>query len=239
MMVFASAAGVAAEFLAGGSMAELIVPKAKRLQKPRWRDARLLVGVFLVLLAVTLGAKTIAAADKRVAMYAARTALKPGDRLGPDNLARVDVQLGDAADRYLTLAGLPSESYALREVRAGELVPASAVGPRAAVGVQPVTVRVDQIQVASLVAGSVVDVYVSGRKGTGADSVATPPTRLLEAVSIATVNKDTTRFGGASANASVQLLVPSDRVPDVISALDQEARISLVPVPGAASAGGS
>jgi len=83
-------------------VAELPRPTAKRLQRPSWRDSRLLVGVVLVLLATTLGAKVIAGADDRVPMYAAVQTLKPGDRLTTDNLKRVDVQLGDATTVYLS-----------------------------------------------------------------------------------------------------------------------------------------
>ena len=44
-------------------MTQLPEPTAKRLQRPSWRDARLLVGVVLVLLGTVLGARLIAAAD--------------------------------------------------------------------------------------------------------------------------------------------------------------------------------
>lgn len=85
-------------------MTELATPTAKRLQKPSWRDTRLLLGILLVLLATTLGAKVIASADDRVPMYAAAQPLKPGDALSVDNLKRVDVQLGDGVEAYLPAA---------------------------------------------------------------------------------------------------------------------------------------
>ncbi len=52
-------------------MPDIATPKASRLQRPAWRDARLLVGVLLVLAAAVLGSLTVAAADDRVPMYAA------------------------------------------------------------------------------------------------------------------------------------------------------------------------
>jgi len=42
-------------------VAQLPEPTAKRLQRPSWRDARLLVGVVLVLLGTVIGARLIAA----------------------------------------------------------------------------------------------------------------------------------------------------------------------------------
>src|SRR4051812_18960364 len=44
----------------GGGVAQLPEPTAKRLQRPSWRDARLLVGVVLVLLGTVLGARLVA-----------------------------------------------------------------------------------------------------------------------------------------------------------------------------------
>jgi len=137
---------------------QLPEPSAKRLQRPSWRDARLLVGVVLVLLGTAVGARIIAGADDTVPMYAASTVIRPGDRLTVDNLRRVDVQLGDEASRYLSArAVVPDDSYALRDIPEGELVPASAVGSRSTVTVQPVTVEVDASSARGLPAGAVVD----------------------------------------------------------------------------------
>lgn len=60
--------------------------------------------------------------------------------------------------------GVPADSYTLREVRARRAVPASAVGGKDAVNVQPVTVQVDSLSASALVVGSVVDMYVSERQ---------------------------------------------------------------------------
>ena len=64
-------------------MPDVPTPKAARLQKPSWRDTRLLVGVLLVLAATVLGSLTVAAADDRVPMYAANGPLLPGQPLTP------------------------------------------------------------------------------------------------------------------------------------------------------------
>ncbi|MEO6999355.1 MAG: hypothetical protein ABI112_14840, partial [Terracoccus sp.] len=60
-------------------MTELAKPVAKRLQRPSWRDSRLLVGVLLVLVAATLGAKAVASTDDRVPMWVASGDLVAGD----------------------------------------------------------------------------------------------------------------------------------------------------------------
>ena len=100
--------------------------------------------------------------DDRVPMYAAAGPLLPGEPLSADRLTRVDVQLGDEGDRYLSAAqGVPQGAFVLREVRPGELVPSSAVGTRDQVGVQSLTLVVDAGSAEPLVEGSVVDVYVN------------------------------------------------------------------------------
>ncbi|HRW17793.1 MAG TPA: hypothetical protein P5181_02995 [Dermatophilaceae bacterium] len=219
---------------------ELPRPAATRLQRPSWRDSRLLVGILLVLLATALGAKAIASADDRVPMYAAAVALKPGDRLTGDNLRRVDVQLAEAQAGYLSAATpVPPEAFALREVRAGELVPVSAVGTKGDIRVQPVMVRVDTSSAGGLVAGSVVDVWVSRRDPAASQERYAPATVMLRSVTVAWIPRDQGSFGVSASTSAVQLLVGGDDVAAVITAIDEQARITLVPVPGSARANGS
>lgn len=219
-------------------MTELARPAAKRLQRPSWKDSRLLVGVVLVLLSATLGAKAVASADDRMPVYVAAQDLVAGDRVTASSFTRVDVRLGEGLTTYLAAdVPAPEGSYLLRDVRAGELVPRSAVGPAGEVGVQRVTVRADAVATAGLTRGSRVDVYVTPKAGSSRD--VTPETRrVLEAVGVAAVQ---TRGGslGGSATTSVQVYVPSDRVHDLVEAVDAQAQVTLVPVPGAASDGAS
>ncbi len=214
-------------------MAQLAEPTAKRLQRPSWRDARLLVGVVLVLLGTVLGARLIAVADDTTPMYAASTTIRPGDRLTADNLRRVDVQLGDESARYLgATSAVADDSYALRGIPEGELVPASAVGSRSAVSVQPVTIEVDASSARGLPAGALVDVWVSPRDTQSTQERYLDATLALQRVSVSPVNQDSGRFGAASSTMAVQLRVPRDKVAEVIAAVDKQARFTLVPVPG-------
>jgi hypothetical protein len=214
-------------------VAQLPEPTAKRLQRPSWRDARLLVGIVLVLLGTAVGARIIASADDTVPMYAAATALRPGDHLSADNLRRVDVQLGDQASRYLSArSAVPDDSYALRDVPEGELVPASAVGARSSVTVQPVTVEVDANSARGLPVNAVVDVWVSPRDTQSTQERYLDATLALQRVSVSPVAQDSGRFGAAASTMAVQLRVPRDKVAQVIDAVDKQSRFTLVPVPG-------
>ncbi|HEY6741355.1 MAG TPA: hypothetical protein VI110_03280 [Lapillicoccus sp.] len=214
-------------------MAQLPEPTAKRLQRPSWRDARLLVGLVLVLLGTALGARIIAISDDTVPMYAASTAIRPGDHLTSDNVRRVDVQLGDETSRYLSArSAVPDDSYALRDIPDGELVPVSAVGTRSSVTVQPVTVEVDANSARGLPANAVVDVWVSSRDAQSTQERYLEATLALERVSVSPVNQDASRFGAAASSMAVQLRVPRDKVAEIIAAVDRQSRFTLVPVPG-------
>ncbi|MCB1252841.1 MAG: hypothetical protein KDB39_06260 [Austwickia sp.] len=216
-------------------MSQLPEPRAKRLRRPSWRDTRLLVGVALVLLATALGAYGLRAADSRVPVYAARTQLVAGQRLTPESLQRVDVQLSDVSAGYLPVAdGLPSDGYVLREVRSGELVPRAAVGSGAEVAVSPLSIVVDQASAGALVVGSTVDVYASTPKadkssGSGYDA----PRAVLESVQVARLSSGS-GFGSSSRSSAVQVLVPREHIAALITLVDSEAHFTLVPVPGSA-----
>lgn len=216
-------------------MTELPTPTAKRLQLPSWRDSRLVVGVLLVLVAASLGAKLVGSADDRMPVYVAGVDLAAGDEVTSSTFRRVDVQLGDGAAEYLSALGAPPEgTFLLRDLRAGELVPASALGSAVEVGVQRLTVPVDSVSAAGLVRGSRVDVYVSDTP-TGAPSDAKPKAvRALESVAVVEVLSARSGLGSGSAS-SVQLYVPSADVQTLVEAIDAGAKITLVPVPGALS----
>jgi hypothetical protein len=218
------------------SMTDLPVPKAARLKRPGWRDARVLVGVLLVLASVALGGFVVAHADDRTPVYAARGPLVPGQRLSDDDLSRVDVQLGAALPRYLSAtAVLAPDRFVLRPVAAGELVPEAAVGGRTEVGVQPLVLTVDAGSAAALQVGSTVDVYVNRADPAASDPTGgfVGPELTLEAVSVSSLPRASGGLGGGSTGErAVQVMAPTPRIKEIIAAVDQGARITLVPVPG-------
>jgi hypothetical protein len=215
-------------------MAELPKPTAKRLQRPSWRDSRLVVGVVLVLLSMTVGAKAIAAADETAPMYAAVTSLVPGQPVSQKDVKRVDVQLGADRQRYVTADhDIAPETFALREVRPGELLPTSALGTRAAFDLKPVSVPVDGGGAAQLAAGSVVDVWVNARDASSASAKYGKPVKSLESAPVArTPDPRGGGLGDVSGTTAVQIMVPEAGVQTLIAAIDQGAKITLVPVPG-------
>jgi hypothetical protein len=222
-------------------MAELPKPTASRLQKPSWRDSRLVVGVVLVLLSMTIGAKAIATADDTVPMYAAAASLVPGQPVTQRDVKRVDVQLGVDRQRYEAADhDIAPNTFVLREVRPGELLPRSALGTRDAIDLKPVSVPVDGGGAAQLAAGSVVDVWVNAKDPSSATEKYGKPVKTLEAAPVArTPETGGGGLGAASGLTTVQIMVPEARVEALIAAIDQGAKITLVPVPGSPTKAGA
>lgn len=216
-------------------MSELPTPPATRLRAPSWRDSRLLVGVLLVLVSTVLGALVLARADHRVPVYAATGFVGPGERLEPGDVTVVQVQLGDGTARYLPAdAPLPPDTFALRSLGPGELVPASGVGPASAVGVQQLSLLVDATSASALARGSLVDVYVNrpvAGSGVGRATFAGPE-RVLERVAVVRLAEEDAVLGGADQTRAVQVMVPRESVRDLVADVDLGSRITLVPVPG-------
>ena len=222
-------------------MAELPKPTAARLRKPSWRDSRLVVGLVLVLLSMAIGAKVIASADDTVPMYAAAAALVPGQPVTQKDVRRVDVQLDANEGRYVAADhDIGPNTFALRDVRPGELLPRSALGTKADVNLKPVSVLVDGGAAAQLTAGSIVDVWVNAKdRSSGADKYGNPVKTLEGATVVRTPDTSGGGLGAASGTTAVQVMVPDASVQALIAAIDQGARITLVPVPGSPSRAGS
>jgi hypothetical protein len=213
-------------------------PTARRLRPPSWRDPRLLVGLLLVLASVVAGAQVVRAADDTVPVLVARHALTPGDALGTEDVSVAHVRLGGGESAYLSgRHAVPAGRVLLRAVGAGELVPAAAVGSRDDVDLRPVTVPVDPEAAAGLGAGALVDVWVAARDPGRADTYGPPKQVATNAL----VSARTERSGalGTSSGTAVRLLLSPALVPAVIQAVDNQARITLVPVPATLDRSGS
>lgn len=220
-------------------MSDLPTPAAARLTAPSWRDARLILGVLLVLVSVVLGSVVVSRADRTVPMYAARAALLPGEQVTAADLTRVDVRLQDGMAGYLSGAvALDADTYVLREVRPGELVPASALGGAGEVDVQPVSLLVDATSAGSLTVGSLVDVYVNEPVPQGRADEFQGAQRVLGGAAVTALPQDGGVLGGVGSTRPVQVSVPSETVATLITAVDGGARVTLVPVPGARVRGG-
>jgi hypothetical protein len=217
--------------------AGLPAPAARRLRPPSWRDRRLVVGVVLVLASVALGTLVVGRADDSRPVYAASRALLPGQPLTSGDLRVVRVRLGRPADRYLSAAtSLPAGAVVIRGVQSGELVPMSALGTQQAITSRPVAVPVPSDTVDGLKAGALVDVWVARKSDDG--RAFDQPTALVRGAEIVSVSRGSAVLASTT-QTTVRVLVSDALVPQVLSAVDNDARIDVVPVPGSVPRGGS
>jgi hypothetical protein len=195
-------------------------PTPRRVRPPRWLDLRLVLGVLLVLGSVLLGARVVSAADATVAVWAAKFDLAPGTQLTADDLVPVDVRLDEAAGLYLSTSTRPEGDVLARAVRAGELLPFSALE-------EPT----EQVQLAlpvqagyvppGLEGGELIDVYAVADPAAGA--VGTADGRVTLVVRRATVQDVTGGTEGvlSTPTTAIQVVVavPADRAADVLTSI--------------------
>ena len=216
-------------------MSELASPRAARLATPRWLDARLVLGILLVLLAVVAGARVFASADHYSRVYVAKHDLVPGERVTAGDLTIGRVRLDGQGSLYVA-AGAPPVGYVVtRYVGAHEFLP---VGARAAGTPKDADSRFVTVPVApghlppSLTRGELVDVYLTPKASAGAAVPA--PTLVLANIAVQSREGGSRGFGG-EATLSVVLAVPADRVSDIVHAVES-GTIDLVAVPAPAAA---
>jgi hypothetical protein len=155
-------------------------PPARRIRADR-HDVRLALGVVLVLVSVVAGSRLLGAAGDRVAVWSVRSPLASGTTLRADDLVAVQVA-ADGLAAYVVDSVDVTGKPLTRDVGAGELLPAAAVGPATAADRRLVTVPVDPLHApAGLARGERVDVYVSPKDGTSAaqDAVTVLPALVL------------------------------------------------------------
>lgn len=212
---------------------------ARRLQRPGWRDLRLVVGLVLVLLSVAGVVRLVGSFDETTPVYAATRDLLPGQPVGADDVVAVPVRLGDPMARYVDASQpLQAGTHLLRAVSEGELVPATALGTARMALDKTVSVPVEQSAARSLVSGSVVDVWVSHRDTEALGEAYLDPALLLAGAVVDHVPADSSGLGAGLGRTAVSVVVPADRVGDMIGAVDQGARVTLVPSPRSAGASG-
>jgi hypothetical protein len=192
-------------------------------------DLRLVLGVLLVLGSVLIGARVVTAADATVPVWAAAGDLAAGTVLGADDLTSVSVRLDDVAPAYLAAGTRPEGRVLARAVRAGELLPRSALDEVAPQVELALPVQAGFVP-PSLARGQLVDVYAVADPVAGATKVTGGDVDLV--VSGAPVQAVSGRGEGvlSSATTTVQVVVSvaPDEAPGVLAAIGGRALVVVV-----------
>lgn len=211
-------------------MTEAVSARAPRVAVPRWLDARVAVGLLLVLVSMAAGARLVSSAGHLTPVYVAAHDLVPGEQLAGGDVAVARVRIDGDVSRYLSASTAAPVGYVVnRVVGAHELLPAAALSPAAALAdIRMVTVPIQPGHLPDdLGRGDLVDVYVTPKVASGRDVPL--PTLVLAKVAVDTREGGSRGFGGESSLAVV-LMVPSDDVPAMVHAVES-GLIDLVRVP--------
>jgi hypothetical protein len=194
-------------------------PTPRRVRAPRWLDLRLVLGVLLVLGSVLLGARVVGAADATVPVWAVAGDLAAGSELTTADLVAVDVRLDDAAGAYVSTGTDPAGRTLGRAVRAGELLPLSALEEPGNVVHLALPVQSGYVP-PDLRRGQLVDVYAVADPAAGAPAAGAAGVGLV--VSSAPVQAISGRSEGvlSASTTTVQVVVAvtAEDAPDVLAA---------------------
>ncbi len=201
-------------------------PRGQRTQRPRWRDARLLTGVLLILASVALGGHLIGTASRTAAWVSVTRSLPAGHVLDAGDLRTVAAHLpASTGGRYFSSTEALVGKALSSPVQAGELLPADAVAraPRVESRIVPVVVHSGRLP--ELAPGDRIDVYVLAKSTADAAGANGREVRVLSGAEF--VSEDVL----ASGDTSVQLRVPPQDAITVVAA-SQSGRVDLVRVDG-------
>lgn len=201
--------------------AALRSPLASRAAVPRWLNARVVVGLLLVLVSVVAVARIVAGTDRTVPVLVAADDLTVGQSFTPDLVEERGVLFDDGLDRYLT--GPPGAGYVVvRPVEAGELVPRSAVRPADELAdVRYVTLTVPAAEApAAIGAGAVVDVWLVPDDAT--------VTLLLSEVAVTATSSGTGGLSESGRDVRVTLALTAGDVDEATATLVHSARTGQV-----------
>jgi len=198
-----------------------IAPMSSRRNR-FFSDARFFIGVALVAVSVTAVWGVVSAARTTVGVATAAGTLLPGQTVEPGDLQSTEVMLGAVAEQYLLSSEVLPGSVVTRVIAQGELVPRDALAPEGSADLTTVVIR-SAVDVASGVRkGSTVDVWVDGA---GEDEAPSPRVLVSGAV-VVSVRADDSMVRTAS--AVIELVVPREAVPDVLSAASSGSALSVI-----------
>ncbi|PWC07395.1 SAF domain-containing protein [Mycetocola zhujimingii] len=191
-------------------------------------DTRFVVGIVLIVSSIVGVWVVVSSADRSTGVYLARTTLNVGDVIQPGDLTVAAVRLGEADARYVTDGSIPEEGFTvLRTVLKGELVPQSAVGTDASVGVSALVVGSISMLPESVEAGALVDVWIAKVED---DGTFAPPVVLVAGAAVVRVVEQQGLV--AAGGQDVEVLVPKGKVAAVLAAVAGGDAISVVPATG-------
>jgi hypothetical protein len=192
-------------------------PTPRRVRTPTWLDLRLIVGLFLVVVSLVVGALVITRADATRRVWAVAHDLNAGSTIRAADLAAVKIRLAHADQVYLSAdsADAVLGKTVSRPISAGELLPRAALVSTAPA--MTITVPLTSAQAPTISRGQLITLWVSTKTCQARVVVAGAAVQEVDAAGGGS-------FGTSSAVNVVVRLGP-DEAERVITALDLDGAV--------------
>lgn len=198
--------------------------KLKKLRSPKQKKYRsLFAGLVLLAGSVGVVAMTIAENNHTDEFLVAAHDLPAGSPVSNSDLKVAMVNLGSGSDHYLRKDELPTGTYVLGPLRAGQLVAKSMLASAVIDERVPVVVNSAMGLAAGVVAGASVDLWVTP---VSEDAILGEPYVLVLAAEVARLFETNEMF--ADKTSDVELWVPVEAVGPVLAAVSGGASLSLI-----------
>jgi hypothetical protein len=188
-----------------------------------WGDTRFLLGILLVVVSIVGVWFVISSARQTAPVWAAERTLVPGEVISRDDLAIVEVALGQSGGAYLALDDFTDGVVATRTVTAGELLPVDAVADADSVRTANVVVRSSADVAASIEPGTTVELWSAPLLERGTYDT---PRILVADATVAAVTRDDSAIAGGG--AALELVIPRSEVAETLAAIADQAALSVV-----------
>jgi hypothetical protein len=200
------------------------MPRVRNLKSPKRAKLRNLVLAIVLFSGSIAGVYVAIEVNNHTAEYlVAAQNLPAGSPLSFTDAVSAEVNLGGSSENYFRAGELPSGSYLLGPIRAGQLIPRSMVANAVIDERVPLVVKSAMGLSSGLVAGASVDLWVTP---IAADKTAGDPFALVLGAEVARLLEESEMFSNQA--PAVELWVPVDAVAPVLAAISSDAKISLV-----------
>ncbi|GAB3600921.1 SAF domain-containing protein [Microbacterium tumbae] len=194
-----------------------------RVRRAPWGDARLAIGIVLVLLSVAGVWLIVSGARQTTPVLQASRTIVAGEALTSADFVVVDVSLGAASDHYLAPQDLTTGLVATRTLDTGELLPAAAVGDADDSRTTTIVVESSIGLPAGVSAGSVVELWHAPAQEQGFDE---PRILVADAIVASLVAEDGML---AQSRPAAELVIDRADVAEVLAAITRGSALSIVP----------
>lgn len=194
------------------------VPRARRVERPRWVNVRTVLGLALFFCSVIAGQYLVSAPTPSTQLWVAAHDIAPGTIVEAGDLETVEADLSPEAMEHYALASTDlAGAYVARGIPAGQLVPLASLSNQAPSASRQMTVPVEAEHAVggALMVGDLIDVLVTLDAGRPSARTAV----LVSQAEVIDVVQAAGSFGSEGSPIGVTIGVSADDAPRLALAL--------------------